>query len=251
MRCETRLSVFNAAAAPATVSGEPVPRCHWVKPGKAVPGGDPRARRPTVDCACAGRGASAVFAFTRLPPAGPFGQTGKARGQTSPKHPNRAYALKICGRVTLADTAASHTTIQTARDAAAVLAPHKATASAITIFVCVTCRGGRPLDVVPVPGEVLAAATARAAEGSGIVVRPIRCLANCNRGLSAAVRRDGAWTYVFGNLDPVGGADALIEGAKLLAGTPDGLMPWRGRPEPLKRGLVARTPPFDFAGDCR
>jgi predicted metal-binding protein len=26
-------------------------------------------------------------------------------------------------------------------------------------------------------------------------------------------------------------------------------MPWRGRPEPLKRGLIARTPPFDFAGD--
>jgi predicted metal-binding protein len=152
------------------------------------------------------------------------------------------------GRVTLAATAASHTAIQTAGDAAAVLAPHKVTASAITIFVCVTCRGGRPLDVGPVPGEVLAAATARAAEGSGIAVRPIRCLANCNRGLSAAVRRDGAWTYVFGNLDPVG-ADALIEGAKLLAGSPDGLMPWRGRPEALKRGLVARTPPFDFAGD--
>jgi predicted metal-binding protein len=104
---------------------------------------------------------------------------------------------------------------------------------------------------VPVPGEVLAAATAQAAKGTGIVVRPIRCLANCNRGLSAAVRRDGAWTYVFGNLDSSSGADALIEGAKLFAGAPDGLMPWRGRPDALKRGLVARTPPFDFAGDCR
>jgi predicted metal-binding protein len=184
----------------------------------------------------------------RLPPAGPFGQTGKARGQAPPSTRTRAYAPKMCGRVTLADTAASQATIG---DAAAVVAPHKVPASAITIFVCVTCRGGRPLDVVPVPGEVLAAATARAAQGSTIAVRPIRCLANCNRGLSAAVRRDGAWTYVFGNLDPVGGADALIEGAKLLAGSPDGLMPWRGRPEPLKRGLVARTPPFDFAGDCR
>jgi len=104
---------------------------------------------------------------------------------------------------------------------------------------------------VPVPGEVLAAATLRAAEGTGITVCPIRCLANCNRGLSAAVRRDGAWTYVFGNLDPLAGADALIEGAKLFAGAPDGLMPWRGRPDALKRGLVARTPPFDVAGDRR
>jgi predicted metal-binding protein len=124
-------------------------------------------------------------------------------------------------------------------------------ASAITIFVCVTCRGGRPLDLVPVPGEVLAAATAQAAEGTGIVVRPVRCLANCNRGLSAAVRRGGGWTYVFGDLDPARGAAALIEGAKLFAGAPDGLMPWRGRPDALKRGLVARTPPFEFTGDRR
>jgi len=136
-------------------------------------------------------------------------------------------------------------------DTAAVPARPAGTTSAVTIYVCITCRGGRPLDLMPVPGEVLAAATARAAEGTGIAVRPIRCLANCNRGLSAAVRRDGAWTYVFGGLDAVRGADALVEGAKLFADAPDGLMPWRGRPEALKRGLVARTPPFDFTGDCR
>jgi predicted metal-binding protein len=126
-----------------------------------------------------------------------------------------------------------------------------AASNAITVYVCITCRGGKPLDLVPVPGEVLAAATTRAAEGTGIAVRPISCLANCNRGLSAAVRRDGAWTYVFGNLDPSGGAAALIEGAKLFAAAPDGLMPWRGRPDALKRGLVARTPPFETTGDGR
>jgi predicted metal-binding protein len=119
----------------------------------------------------------------------------------------------------------------------------------ITIFVCVTCRAGRPLDLVPVPGAVLAEATARAAAGTGIAVRHVRCLANCNRGLSAAVRRRGAWTYVFGGLDAEAGGRALIEGAKLFARSPDGLMPWRGRPDALKRGLVARTPPFEFAGD--
>ena len=152
---------------------------------------------------------------------------------------------------TISDAATSYPTMADtpASDAAAVPARATGAASAITIYVCVTCRGGKPLDLVPVPGEQLAAATARAAEGANIAVRPVRCLANCNRGLSAAVRRDGAWTYVFGNLDPLGGADALIEGAKLFAGAPDGLMPWRGRPDALKRGLVARTPPFDFAGD--
>jgi predicted metal-binding protein len=121
---------------------------------------------------------------------------------------------------------------------------------AITIFVCITCRGGRPLDLVPVPGAVLAEATARAAAGTGMTVRRVRCLANCNRGLSAVVRREGGWTYVFGHLDAAASAAAaLVEGAKLFAHAPDGLMPWRGRPEPLKRGLIARTPPPDFAGE--
>jgi predicted metal-binding protein len=138
-----------------------------------------------------------------------------------------------------------------AAGAASVHAHAAAIANAVTIYVCITCRGGKPLDLVPVPGEVLAAATAQAAEGAGIAVRPVNCLANCNRGLSAAVRRDGAWTYVFGNLDPTDGAAALIEGAKLFAAAPDGLMPWRGRPDALKRGLVARTPPFETTGDGR
>ncbi len=41
-------------------------------------------------------------------------------------------------------------------------------------------------------------------------------------------------------------AQALVQGAQLLAGSADGLMPWRGRPEALKRGLIARVPPLDF-----
>jgi len=128
------------------------------------------------------------------------------------------------------------------------IADEDARVAGVTIYVCVTCRGGKALDLAPVPGEVLASETARAAEGTGIAVRPIRCLANCNRGLSAALRRDGAWTYVFGDLDPGAGAGALIDGARLFAASPDGLLPWRGRPQALKRGLVARTPPFDSAG---
>ena len=59
------------------------------------------------------------------------------------------------------------------------------------------------------------------------------------------MRSNGSWTYVFGGLD-VDCAPALIEGARLLAAPTDGILPWRGRPEPLKRGLIARVPPIDF-----
>ena len=117
-----------------------------------------------------------------------------------------------------------------------------------TVFVCITCRRADDPDAEPRPGALLADATVRAAHDSGVAVRRVRCLANCTRGPSAAVRANGgnhSWTYIFGGLD-LAAAPALIVGAQLLAGAADGIMPWRGRPEPLKRGLIARVPPLDF-----
>jgi predicted metal-binding protein len=116
---------------------------------------------------------------------------------------------------------------------------------AAIIYVCVTCRArGEPHGELR--GEAILAATTAAARGTNVSVRAVRCLANCTRGPSAAIHCHGAWTYVFGGLEEVC-AGALVEGACLLAHAPDGLLPWRGRPEPLKRGLIARVPPLGFA----
>ena len=120
-----------------------------------------------------------------------------------------------------------------------------AEAAAPIVYVCITCRGAGEPDSVPTPGALLAAATARAAAGTDVQVRPLRCLANCSRGPSAAMRCNGSWTYVFGGLD-VTCAEALIEGARMLARAADGILPWRGRPARLKRGLITRVPPTDF-----
>jgi predicted metal-binding protein len=113
------------------------------------------------------------------------------------------------------------------------------------IYVCVTCRPVGEPDSPVRPGAILAAATAAAAANTEVEVRPMRCLANCSRGPSAALRCNGSWTYIFGGLDATC-AGALIEGARLLANAADGVLPWRGRPAPLKRGLIARVPPLDF-----
>ena len=59
------------------------------------------------------------------------------------------------------------------------------------------------------------------------------------------MRCNGSWTYLFGGLDDRMPARS-IEGARLLASAADGILPWRGRPEILKRGLIARVPPIDF-----
>jgi predicted metal-binding protein len=118
-----------------------------------------------------------------------------------------------------------------------------------TILVCVTCRStAEPADV-PRAGETLAESTlAAAAADATIHVRRVECLANCSRGLSAAIQREGAWTYVFGDLASDRDGETLVIGARLLATAKDGLLPWSGRPEPLKRGLIARLPPA-LSGD--
>jgi predicted metal-binding protein len=119
--------------------------------------------------------------------------------------------------------------------------------TAPVVYVCVTCkRAGEPASEPP-PGALLAAAAERVAAGTEVEVRRLRCLANCTRGPSAALRANGSWTYVFGGLDETC-VDALIIGARLLARAADGILPWRGRPEILKRGLIARVPPIGFEG---
>ncbi len=59
------------------------------------------------------------------------------------------------------------------------------------------------------------------------------------------MRTADGWSYVFGGLTPENAED-LITGARLLSTSTDGLMPWRGRPDSLKRGMVARIPPLNF-----
>jgi predicted metal-binding protein len=116
-------------------------------------------------------------------------------------------------------------------------------APGVTVLVCSSCRDETGSDARPRAGEHLAQDAIRAAVSENIPVRQVECLGNCKRRLSAALLRDGSWSYVFGDLTTESGAD-LITGAKLFATSTDGLLPWRGRPDSLKRGLVARIPPL-------
>ncbi|TPN26559.1 DUF1636 domain-containing protein [Mesorhizobium sp. B2-3-3] len=120
--------------------------------------------------------------------------------------------------------------------------------SDVTVIVCASCRDESGSDAHPRAGELLAQDARRAAASEDVRVRTVECLGNCKRRLSAAILRDGCWSYVFGDLTTSSGAD-LVTGAKLFATSSDGLIPWRGRPDSLKRGLVARIPPLDLLKD--
>ncbi|MCA0032669.1 DUF1636 family protein [Mesorhizobium sp. B263B2A] len=125
---------------------------------------------------------------------------------------------------------------------------HSDALSGVTVIICASCRDETGSDAHPRAGELLAEDTRNAASGEDIRVRTVECLGNCKRRLSAAILRDGCWSYVFGDLTTASGAD-LVAGAKLFATSTDGLIPWRGRPDSLKRGLVARIPPLDMLKD--
>lgn len=122
--------------------------------------------------------------------------------------------------------------------------------AAVTLFVCTTCRAADAGTEPPFDGARLLDAAAACALPPGVAVKGVACLANCARALSVAmVRRDG-WTYVFGGLSAASAHD-LLEGARLLAETDHGLMPWRGRPDCLKRGMIARIPPLSLPEENR
>lgn len=127
----------------------------------------------------------------------------------------------------------------------------------VTILICKSCR--RPGEAAsgqqqaePRPGSVLAEraieAAGKAGAQSGVRIQPVECLGNCSRGLSVGFMRKDSWSYIFGELDTDNAAD-LIESAKLFASSPNGFMPFRGRPEALKGRLIARIPSSDCLKD--
>lgn len=116
------------------------------------------------------------------------------------------------------------------------------------LLVCVKCRGQRevPADDRR-PGHALYDALAEKGMPEGVTLRAVECLQNCDHGCTVALRGPNRWTYVYGNVDDASHLDMLVEGAALYHATDDGLIPWRQRPEHLKRNCVARVPPLDFA----
>ncbi len=153
--------------------------------------------------------------------------------------------------VPAADTPAAPQTAQAAPTAPATDARAETLAPLpVTLFVCTTCKASDAASDAPPAGAMLFDAVQALSAGDAtleqVAVHPVKCLGNCKRGLSAAlIHRDG-WTYVFGDLAPTSGED-LLTGARLFLTTTDGILPWRGRPDVLKRNMVARVPPLAFS----
>jgi predicted metal-binding protein len=115
----------------------------------------------------------------------------------------------------------------------------------VELLVCTRCRQGQDAsEHAERPGATLFHRLS-ASGLDGVTITPVECLSNCSQGCTIALRGPGRWTYVYGNVDPLGDLDMIREGAAKYAATPDGLVPWRERPEHFRKNCIARVPPLD------
>lgn len=114
----------------------------------------------------------------------------------------------------------------------------------VTLHVCITCRAGQNVNEgETTPGARLHAAIIDVGAPEGVEVVPVECLSACSQGCSVALSAPGRWSYVYGRLSEIHARD-VIAGAAAYAAAPDGIVPWRRRPEIFRKQSLARIPPI-------
>lgn len=123
-----------------------------------------------------------------------------------------------------------------------------------TLFVCTTCasnwQDGK--RVGESGGEKLLASLKKLHDNwfyqNEFPIQAVECMSACSRHCAVSFAAIGKYTYLFGDL-PVDletlseTGTAVLDCATLYYTKPDGLLAWAERPEPLKKGILARIPP--------
>ncbi len=114
---------------------------------------------------------------------------------------------------------------------------------AVTLHVCITCRAGQTVpEGEKTPGAQLRDAIIKAGVPDGVNLVPVECLSACSQGCSVELSAPGRWSYVYGRLSQENARD-VVAGAAAYAAAPDGIVPWRSRPEIFRKQSLARIPP--------
>jgi predicted metal-binding protein len=122
------------------------------------------------------------------------------------------------------------------------------TVSAACLSICFRCKpeGWRGEDNHR-PGSALAGAIADEARRRGLnpdQLRDVRCMSQCKRPCVVAFSGEGRFTYLFGDLDPMRDASAVLDAFNLYSERTDGFMERFERPEALQAGILGRVPPL-------
>jgi predicted metal-binding protein len=117
----------------------------------------------------------------------------------------------------------------------------------VVVSVCTTCKTTDGRVVGP---DMLAAVTAAlGANDETVMVRPVQCLSVCKRPATVAVSSADGYTFLFGDLETESGTVALASFVQSYRTSDYGLVPWRERPQVLRKGMIARVPPLVWSPD--
>jgi predicted metal-binding protein len=114
-------------------------------------------------------------------------------------------------------------------------------AETMQLVVCTTCRLPGANPEAPRDGARLSDALT----AHGIAHHKQECLSACTRGCAVVFRGKGRWTYVQGALDPDRDLSDLLTMIRAYGETTDGVVPWRLRPEVIRKNTIARIPPLE------
>lgn len=111
--------------------------------------------------------------------------------------------------------------------------PEKTSASfGPVIHVCLTCRDG---------GEDLHDALKMQAEGLGVTIEGVKCLAACQQGCTATLSMPGKWSWLLGRLQSRLAEDLLVYAKAYEQSRSGTVMPSR-RPDRLRNIVLGRFP---------
>ncbi|WP_245258306.1 DUF1636 domain-containing protein [Rhodopseudomonas palustris] len=114
----------------------------------------------------------------------------------------------------------------------------------VMISVCTSCKAS---DGGNAGAPLLDAIRAALGAAADLQVRPVQCLGVCKRPATVAVSSADGYSFLFGDLLPDSGAEAVAAFAAAYRDSDFGLVPWRQRAEVLRKGMVARLPPLRWS----
>lgn len=121
------------------------------------------------------------------------------------------------------------------------------------LHVCVTCKADQVCeDGEERPGQLVYQALehliAEIDADARIELRPVSCLASCERGCAATIFMPGKFGYLLGGLTPAHAADVLAYAETYAASVTGVVLPSRRAPS-LRHAILGRFPPPYPASD--
>ena len=118
------------------------------------------------------------------------------------------------------------------------------------VDVCTSCRtAGTPREPKENrPGYMLFRELRDAVSQSPlkdrVVIRSAACLSVCPRPCGIALSQPYSWTYIFGDQQPTGTAQDILDCVSTYLRSADGFMPRKSRPKSLRASILGRVPPL-------